>query len=225
MLFISKILWWKSAVSNVIIWAHIVLMEMQNFGRGRQRFWSNPTETPEKTCSKMLLYKCYIKFTMCHYLMWNCHFNCNICHNKHRILYILMDGIVKFISDMCCDFLCEKKSHSLVVLNVVDYTSYREELFTLGWNSLGIVESVTKTHRCMHRRGRYYSLILQCAMGREEGFSVMLSSVDTEGSCWHPTSNCIPSFPPPSIWKLINNVCSAPHSTQLHGKVRTREKS
>jgi hypothetical protein len=69
MLFISKILWWKSAVSNAIIWAHIVLMEMQNFGRGRQQFLYNPTEIPEKTWSKMLLYKCYIKCTMCHCLM------------------------------------------------------------------------------------------------------------------------------------------------------------
>ncbi len=111
-----------------------------------------------------------------------------------------------------------EKSHSLEVSNVVDYTSYREELFTLGWNSLGIVESVTKTHKCMHRRGWYYSLILQCARGKEEGFSVMLSSVHTERSCWHQLLIASLTSAPPSIWKLINNVCSAPHSTQLHCK-------
>lgn len=70
-----------------------------------------------------------------------------------------------------------------------------------------------------YRRGWYYSLILQCARGKEEGFSVILSSVDIEGSCWHPTSNCIPSFHPSFNMEVDKQCmqCSTLHSTPQQG--------
>jgi hypothetical protein len=63
------------------------------------------------------------------------------------------------------------------------------------------------------------SHIAMCQGRKEEGFPVMLSSVDTEGSCWHPASNCIPSFPPSFDMEVDKQCrqCSTLHSTPWRG--------
>jgi hypothetical protein len=100
---------------------------------------------------------------------------------------------------------------------VVDYTSYREELFTLGCNSLGLVESVTKTHRCIQEGMVLLSHIAMCQGEGRGVFSHAELSGYKEAADIQLLIASLPSTTP-SIWKLINNVCSAPHSTQLHSK-------